>query len=257
MAKLNLNTVEYPASEGFPEAKPAGSALVMMTKSELKSNTTGTGSRLIMNFDILDGEHKGSTLYIAENWQNQSADATRIGRGRISSICHAVGKPQGVSHSEELHNIPFILQWGFEEAQGSYSSKNHIVVGRPASGAVASGAGAVNIPAETKAQPNHVASTATSQPWNATNDPNFNKEELQESNPAPSTAPPGATSTVPATSPATVEHGTPGLSQPVQNPTTQKYEATYNGATYTYEADGLYHLAQVAPVGSAPPAWNK
>jgi len=210
-----------------------------------------------MNFDILDGEYKGSTLYIAENWQNASADATKIGRGRVSSISHAIGKPQGVEHSEELHNIPFILQWGFEEAQGSYAAKNHIIAGRPANGATASTAGPVAMPEATNAQPNHVANPATSQPWNATNDPNFNKEELQESQAAPSTAPPCATPPAPAATPATVEHGTPGLSQPVQNPITQKYEATFNGATYTYEADGLYHLVQEASASNAPPAWNK
>lgn len=252
MSELNLNTQEYPASEGFPEAKPAGTALVIMTKSEMKATKANNGTALHMYFKILDGEYKDQLLYIVENWQNANDETVRIGRGRISSIANAVGL-QNVQHSEQMHNKPFTLQWGYQPAQGAYGAKNNIVVAR-ASG-VTTQAQSFTMPPAATTPPEHKATTETSQPWNPTGEAQFNNAELSGA-----TARPGMPPSNPAAKPvvekaAILPNGHPTLSEPVENQVTKEWEATDSatGGVYAYKHDGMYHLV---PEVAGKPAWG-
>ena len=254
MSVINLNTQDSPPATGN-EAIPAGSAIAVMTKSELKETSAKNGSTsLHMWFTILDGEHVNKKMYVAENFQNTNPQAMEIGKGRISSVAVATGHPQGVQNSEEMHNKPFELHWGYDEPQGSWGAKNFIRFAKPASGTPAADAANVEIPAQSNTPATaqtHVASSETSAAWPGAEQP------VQPAQPAQPTQPvqPAVAEILPA------QH--PTLSAAVLNPTTQKYESTDSatGARYNYEHDQQFHLipgtgaAQPTQGAAQPPAW--
>jgi hypothetical protein len=90
------------------EAIPAGKYLAAITESEFKPTKNNSGQYLQLTFQVLDGPHKGRSLWARLNLENPNATAVKIARSELSAICRAVGvlKPKD---SLELHNIPLVV----------------------------------------------------------------------------------------------------------------------------------------------------
>lgn len=108
MADLNgFNANQVEPSTEF-EAIPAGKYLAMITDSEMKATKSGSGSYLLLTFQILEGEYKGRFVWARLNLHNANATAVQIARGELSAICRAVGV-MTPNDSVELHNLPLLI----------------------------------------------------------------------------------------------------------------------------------------------------
>ena len=108
MADLNgFNANQVEPSTEF-EAIPAGKYLAMITDSEMKATKSGSGSYLLLTFQILEGEYKGRFVWARLNLHNANATAVQIARGELSAICRAVGV-MTPNDSVELHKLPLLI----------------------------------------------------------------------------------------------------------------------------------------------------
>lgn len=90
---------------------PPGEAPAQAVKSSVKDTSGRTGKLLEIEWDILDGEHKGRKLWSRHNIRNASQQCQEIGQRELSAICHATGQ-MTVSDSEQLHFKPLLISWG-------------------------------------------------------------------------------------------------------------------------------------------------
>lgn len=108
MALLNHNTAEHPPTEGAV-ALPSDDYLAQIVASEVKSTKKGNGSYLELKYEVISGPHAGSNFFSRHNIDNPNQTAQAIGRGEITKICNAQGKPH-VMDSIELHGIPMLVE---------------------------------------------------------------------------------------------------------------------------------------------------
>jgi len=107
------------------EAIPAGDYLAHITKSEMKANKAKTGHFLLLIHTILEGEHKGSSIFVRLNLDNPNPKAVEIANKELNSICQACDK-EGVEDSEELHQIPMCIKVAVEEATAQWPASNAV-----------------------------------------------------------------------------------------------------------------------------------
>ena len=88
---------------------PAGWYPCIISASENRKTKAGTGTMLSLEFTVVNGEFMNSKIFDRLNLHNPSADAVKIARGTLSSICRAVGVPSP-KMSEELHNKPLLVR---------------------------------------------------------------------------------------------------------------------------------------------------
>lgn len=107
------------------EPIPAGDYPAMMTVSEFTSTAKGDGSFLFVEFEVLDGEHKGKTVQDRLNLDNPNPKAVGIAKATLSAICHATGI-MNPKDSTDFHDKPVMIKVIIEERNdkpGSYSNK--------------------------------------------------------------------------------------------------------------------------------------
>lgn len=106
------NIGSFNASEVEPQAPrdiiPPGKYVAHIVQSEMRGTKAGNGQMLALEFDILDGPHKGRKLWDRLNLDNPNAQAVEIAQRTLSSICHAVNVLQ-ITDSEALHHKPLLL----------------------------------------------------------------------------------------------------------------------------------------------------
>lgn len=124
MAVLNFDaTTVDPATEFKP--LPDGEYKVAITESELKENSKKNGTFLQCKLQVLDGEHKGRTLFEILNLNHPNGQAVEIAKKTLSAICHATGVMQP-KDSSELHNRPMVAKVAVEprkDKPGEYSNR--------------------------------------------------------------------------------------------------------------------------------------
>lgn len=107
MAQLNFDANQVDPHVGF-DPIPAGKYLAIIAASEFKPTKNGGGRFLQIEYQVVDGPHKGRKLWSRLNLENANAQTVQIARGELSAICRAVGvmTPQD---SAELHNLPLTI----------------------------------------------------------------------------------------------------------------------------------------------------
>jgi hypothetical protein len=109
MASLNgFNADEHEQSDDFVPI-PAGDYIAVITDSERKPNSKGTGSYLAFTHEVVEGEYAGRKVFANLNIDNPSAKAVAIANGELSAICKAVGVPRP-NDTVELHNLPMRIR---------------------------------------------------------------------------------------------------------------------------------------------------
>jgi len=125
MAELgNFDANDVPPAEVF-ELLPAGRYGAMIVESELKPTKNNDGQRLVLVWQIIEGEHEGRKIFQGLNIDNPNEKAVAIAKRELSAICHATGKIR-ISDSEELHDIPCVIVLKVVPAKGDFDAKNEI-----------------------------------------------------------------------------------------------------------------------------------
>ena len=107
MATLNFDANQVEPSSG-KDPVPAGKYVAAITNSEMKPTKNGAGQYLELEYQIIDGEHKGRKLWSRHTLQHTSAQTVQIARGELSAVCRAIGVMQP-KDSAELHNLPMTV----------------------------------------------------------------------------------------------------------------------------------------------------
>lgn len=107
------------------EVLPKGKYLCVAIASEMKENKARTGEYLQITFEVVDGEHKGRKIFERLNIRNVNKTAEDIAQRTLSSLCRAVNVMK-LTDSEQLHNLPVLLDVVVEEGKGEYGPQNRI-----------------------------------------------------------------------------------------------------------------------------------
>lgn len=95
---------------------PIGKHPVAITGSEVKATQAQNGGMLVLDLSIIDGPNKGQTGAYRLNLYNANQKAVEIAQKQLSAICHVTGVFK-VSDSSQLHNIPFIVEVGYQKGE--------------------------------------------------------------------------------------------------------------------------------------------
>lgn len=174
----NLNMV-FDASQVEPssprETLPPGKYPAHIVASEMKATSKG-GQMLVLEFEVLEGEHESRKLWARLNLDNPNPKAVEIAQRELSAICRATGQIT-VSDSEALHFKPVLLTVKVEaprpkpDGSGDYPAQNSIAGYEPhtrAAGGFATRPAAVAARPAAPAQAAPVAAGATTTaapPW--------------------------------------------------------------------------------------------
>jgi hypothetical protein len=108
----------YDASQGEQMSErsvlPPGEYLAAIAKSDVSDTRAGTGRKLDLEFEVLDGPHKGRRFWTTLNLWNPSQQAVEIAQRELNTICHAAGKLR-VTDSQELHSVPMLVKLGVDK----------------------------------------------------------------------------------------------------------------------------------------------
>lgn len=123
LSAMDFDPANEEATDGGFTVVPPGVYTVMVVKSDVKDTKSGTGKMLEMQYQIATGQHAGTMLTDRLNVKNTSADAERIGRGQLKSICDAIGYVGILKDSSALHGKPFSVQVIVEDFESNTTGK--------------------------------------------------------------------------------------------------------------------------------------
>lgn len=125
MAKVDWNPGDNEPRAGF-ETLPKGRYLTLVSDSEQKKNSKGTGDYYEIEFDVVrPDKYRNRKLWARLNVHHESEEAQRIGREQFSALCEATGLDRTkVADTTALHNRPVICIVDIE--QGTKGEMNKI-----------------------------------------------------------------------------------------------------------------------------------
>lgn len=103
-------------------------------KKDANGNVAGKNLRFEM--DVQEGQYAGRKLFDTLGIEQPDADKQAKARGRLTSICNAVGKPS-ITDGDELMGIPFTVSVIVTEGKNGYQDQNYITKYHPKDGAQA------------------------------------------------------------------------------------------------------------------------
>ena len=108
MADLSNTSLDPNVEEnsgGFTVV-PEGKYQVVIVGDKLTNTKAGTGKMLELKVQIIDGEHRGTTVIDRLNIVNQSDMAQKIGQGQLKRICNLCGAAYPPSDTTGLIGKP-------------------------------------------------------------------------------------------------------------------------------------------------------
>jgi len=125
MAELNFNGAGQDAMDDF-SVVPPDTYNVQIVKSEVVPTKKKDGTLLKTQFKVIDGKFKGRIIFGQYNLTNPNPQAVEISKKQMKTLCDAIGKPDGVKDSNELHNVPLQIKVSVKAAEGNYAEQNEI-----------------------------------------------------------------------------------------------------------------------------------
>jgi len=108
----NLKTLQMPETvepqQNFSALEP-GRYEVIVTDSELKDTKAGTGQYLQLTFEVVGNSAKGRKLWARLNLSNPNRTAEEIAHRELAAICQSTNVAWPLDDSEDLHNIPLMV----------------------------------------------------------------------------------------------------------------------------------------------------
>ena len=107
MAQINFTASEVDTTSR--DAIPSGVYEAVVTDSEMRATKSGLGMGINLTFEILsEGPAKGRKVFTWINYEHPKAEAQRIGREELASLCKAVGVAE-LNDTVQLHNLPLMV----------------------------------------------------------------------------------------------------------------------------------------------------
>lgn len=103
-----FDATQYDPSQGASQM-PVGKHPVVIEASSIETNSKGDGGFLLLTLRIIDGPAKGQSGAYRLNLYNASQKAAEIAHRQMSALCHVIGVFR-VQSSEQLHNLPFVVE---------------------------------------------------------------------------------------------------------------------------------------------------
>lgn len=128
LSGLDLSNVEARAPM---DAIPAGWQNCIITNTEMKPTSDGSGQYMELVSEVSDGQYKGRKLFDRLNLMNNNATTVEIAYKTLKAIYNACGKVR-VNDSAELHGIPLKVKVKLrptrtDEATGkTYEASNEV-----------------------------------------------------------------------------------------------------------------------------------
>ena len=104
----DFNASDFTPSMGGFEPLPAGDYGVVLAKAEERQNQSGTGSRTAINFQVIDGPHKGRFVPDNLHLGHKTSEVAYKAKCRLAVLCNAVEKPR-IRGIMDLCNIPLTI----------------------------------------------------------------------------------------------------------------------------------------------------
>lgn len=103
LVKLDLSKVQAESETRFTLI-PAGAYNAAIVGAEPKETKAKTGAYIALEFEVLDGDHKGARFGDIVNIANPNEDAVRIGLARLKRILELGGhkNPNSLKDTDEL-----------------------------------------------------------------------------------------------------------------------------------------------------------
>lgn len=108
-----FNALQFDPTQGSGNL-PIGRHPVIVESSEVKANKANDGGYLQLNLKIIDGPQQDTTGAYRLNLYHSNPQTAKIANERLSSVCHVIGV-FNVQDSAQMHNIPFIIEVGFQK----------------------------------------------------------------------------------------------------------------------------------------------
>lgn len=124
MATLNFDAHQVEPASG-KDPIPAGKYVVAISNSEMHPTKNGTGQYLELEYQVIEGEHKGRKVWSRHNLHHANAQAVQIARGELSAICRAVGV-MAPKDSAELHNLPLTVTVKLKKREDTGEMTNEV-----------------------------------------------------------------------------------------------------------------------------------
>lgn len=230
-----FNAQQYDPTQGGGSL-PVGRHPVIIESSEVKANKANDGGYLQLNLKLIDGPQQGTTGAYRLNLYHSNPQTAEIAHRQLSAICHVIGV-FNVQDSAQMHNIPFIIEVGFQkghepgsnpEAKGYTEVKKVFDINGHEPGKAGQGAPAAQ-PQQQPAQGGFGQQQPAAQPQQPGNGPAWGGQPAQQ--PQQPAAPAG--------------NGAPAWGQP-QQPAQQPQQPAGNAPAWGQQQGGA------APAGGAP-----
>lgn len=108
-----FNANDHEPTADF-EAIPKGDYEGIVIEAKMKATKAGDGKYLALTMQITDGQFRNRKLWENLNIENPSEQAMNIARGKLSSLCRAIGimEPE---QPEDLCDKPMIIRIGIRK----------------------------------------------------------------------------------------------------------------------------------------------
>lgn len=93
---------------------PIGKHPVVAIKSEVKPTKDNDAGYLQFDLQVIDGPNKGAVGAYRLNLYHTNPQTCEIAHKQLSALCHVTGVYQ-VQDSQQLHNIPFVVEVGLQK----------------------------------------------------------------------------------------------------------------------------------------------
>lgn len=138
LSNLNFNADDVP--ERSYDLLPAGWYTAIIENSDVRATKARDGRYIEFEFQIIEGEHQGRTLYCKLNIEHPKEDTVKYAYIDLGSICRCVGVPSPKDTSE-LHNKKLQIKVTINPAANGYEASNGIRGYKPAEQAAPAPAG--------------------------------------------------------------------------------------------------------------------
>ena len=121
MAAFAFNTQGITPKFGGGGGLPVGKHPVIIYNSKLEATNSGTGGKMVLQLEVIDGPAKGSKGDENLTLQHSNPTVVRISSEQLTAICHVVGLPNGFQDTSELHNKPFVVEVAPQKDKPEYT----------------------------------------------------------------------------------------------------------------------------------------
>jgi hypothetical protein len=107
-AKRADGLVDAPITDAAPDLLPDGRYAAVAVYADTKDTAKFDGKYLKVEFNLVDGKHKGHRLWDHFTLMNRKPQAVEIGRKQLAKFCQAIGQ-LNLTHKDELLHRPVTL----------------------------------------------------------------------------------------------------------------------------------------------------